>query len=170
SEGVGRQGESEVASRIDAGAGNRSGRDGEFADLELARFVDVGSGRHAGMIIDRRERPAGLLRCGCEAAEEPGKPEAHAAFIGLCTAEQATDHRAADDCSRVSCNTMSNASSRGHGSAPEGASCANTNVFLWRATDKLLVCLFRHISTPSNPNKHLSPTPFCLGAEALLVS
>src|SRR5262249_33193854 len=41
----------------------------------------VGSGRQAGVIIDRRARPSRLLRRRCEAAEEAGDPEAHAAFV-----------------------------------------------------------------------------------------
>ena len=84
SEGVGRHGECEVGSRIETRAEICSGRDRESADLELARSGDVGSGRHAGVIIDRRERPSGLLRRCCEAAEESGQPEAHAAFVSGC--------------------------------------------------------------------------------------
>src|SRR5262249_29268351 len=71
----------------------------ESADLELARSGDIGPGRHAGMIIDRRERPAGLLRRGCEAAEEPGKPEAHAAFVGTRSLRN-EDARGGQDCDR----------------------------------------------------------------------
>src|SRR5262249_16360419 len=52
------------------------------ADVELARSGHIGSGRHTGVIIDRRERPSRLLRRRREAPEKAGKPEAHAAFVG----------------------------------------------------------------------------------------
>ena len=39
--------------------------------------------------------------------------------------------------------------------AQTDASCSNRGVFLWRATNKSLLCLFHHISRPWNGIKHL---------------
>jgi hypothetical protein len=75
-------------------AGFQQGLDrlGWSADLELARSGDVGSGRHAGVIIDRRERPSRLLRRRREASEKARQPKAHTAFVGH-RGHRHSDHR-----------------------------------------------------------------------------
>src|SRR5262249_56127090 len=60
--GVGWHHQSEIGFRIEARAHVRREIDGDLADLELARSRYAGSGRHAGVIIDRCERPSRLLR------------------------------------------------------------------------------------------------------------
>src|SRR5262249_12864043 len=80
-EGVGWHQQAEIGSRLEACVHVRGEIEGDSACLEFACAGDVGTGRHAGMIIDRCERPSRLLRSRCEAAEEAGKPEAHAAFV-----------------------------------------------------------------------------------------
>ena len=74
-ERVGRQGQGEIGSRIEVRAQVHVEIDGDFADRDLARPRHVGSGRHAGMIIDGRERPSRLQRSCREAAEEAGDPK-----------------------------------------------------------------------------------------------
>src|SRR5262252_3697411 len=81
-EGVGWHQQAEIGSRLEARVHARGEIDRNSACLELAGGSDIGPGRHAGMIIDRRERPTWLLGSRRKASEKAGKPEAHAAFVG----------------------------------------------------------------------------------------
>src|SRR5262249_45825364 len=81
----------EIRSCIKACAHNRGEIDGDSAYLELARSSDIGSGRHAGVIIERRERPSWLLRSRSKAPEKAGNPEAHAAFVSGCDGRRANE-------------------------------------------------------------------------------
>src|SRR5262249_54439708 len=129
-EGVGWHQQAEIGFRLEACAHVRGEIDGDSADVELACAGDVGAGRHAGVIIDRCERPSRLLRSGREAPEEARKPKAHAAFIGLCAiAGEAKDY-AAHECNCASCSTMSDASSRAHQTAPTRGIVFTGSVFL----------------------------------------
>src|SRR5215831_18017429 len=94
-EGVGWHEEAQIGSRLEAFDHVRGEVEGDSADLELARSGDVGSGRHAGVIVERRERPPRLLWSRRETPEKTGNPEAHAAFV--CSRDGRQSDQSTDD-------------------------------------------------------------------------
>src|SRR5262249_18965761 len=92
-ERVGWKQKAEIGSRLEACAHIRGQIEGDSACRELACTGDVGSGGHAGVIIDGLEGASWLQRRRREAPEEAGEPEAHAAFVCCCDRRH-SDHRA----------------------------------------------------------------------------
>src|SRR5262249_61002111 len=88
-----------MGSRLEARVHGRGEIDRNPADLELAGGGDIGPGRHAGVIVDRGERPSRLLGSRRKAAEKAGKPEANAAFVGKRSLRK-YDARGRNDCDR----------------------------------------------------------------------
>src|SRR5262249_59705471 len=80
SEGVGRQGQCEIGSRIEICAHVRGEIGGDSANLELPCARHVGSRRHGGVVGDRGERPSPLQRRRREAPQETRKAKGHPPF------------------------------------------------------------------------------------------
>jgi hypothetical protein len=66
-----------------------------------ARMDDGAACAHRGIIVDGCKRPAGLLRDRGKTAEQAGKPEAHAVFVGKGDRRQRYD---GPDCKRGACS------------------------------------------------------------------
>jgi len=79
---------------MDVGAEAGIERRIELANGDFARHGDVAATRDVGEIIDRRQRPSGLLRHRGQAAEKARYPETDAVFVGprvFCRGDQRSE-------------------------------------------------------------------------------
>lgn len=67
---------------MDVGAEAGVERGIELPNADFAGYSDIAAARNVREIVDCRQRPSGLLRRGCEAAEKTRYPETNAVFVG----------------------------------------------------------------------------------------
>ncbi len=74
-EHIGRNGKAKIRYAMDIGVHINVDLGIELADRDFSRHGSVAARRHVGMIVDRRERPSGLLWCRGQAAEKTRYPK-----------------------------------------------------------------------------------------------